>query len=277
MTMALQRAERRGVLAALLSRVLPSALLLGLLVACSAAQPPQPRASAGSTAADTRLSGWHYMSRSTQALQDDDAQNPAFLWVRDGQQRFERDCVGCHRDTGTKLREVATRYPAFDNASGRLQNLSQKIRQCHSQRVTSAASVVTEDSVLALESYLAWQARGVPIRAKNDPRLAPALEQGRRLWQQRLGQLDLSCSDCHDRLAGRRLAGSTIPQPHPTGYPIYRLEWQGLGSLQRRLRGCMTGVRAEPFSTDAPEWLALELYLKARAAGMAMDGPAVRP
>ena len=75
----------------------------------------------------------------------------------------------------------------------------------------------------------------------------------------------------------KSLGSSTIPQAHPTGYPVYRLEWQGLGSLQRRLRNCMTGVRAEPFKVDAPEWVELELYLARRAAGMAMDAPAVRP
>ena len=46
---------------------------------------------------------------------------------------------------------------------------------------------------------------------------------------------------------GRHLGGAPIPQAHPTGYPLYRLEWQGLGSLRRRLRNCMTGMRAEPY------------------------------
>jgi len=68
-----------------------------------------------------------------------------------------------------------------------------------------------------------------------------------------------------------------IPQGHPTGYPVYRLEWQSLGSLQRRLRNCMTGVRAEPFNYGAPPAVALELYLMERARGMPMDAPAVRP
>ena len=40
-----------------------------------------------------------------------------------------------------------------------------------------------------------------------------------------------------NRMAGQKLAAVTIPQGHPTGYPIYRLEWQTLGSLKRRLRG----------------------------------------
>ena len=76
---------------------------------------------------------------------------------------------------------------------------------------------------------------------------------------------------------GKRLGSSVIPQGHPTGYPIYRLDWQGMGSLQRRLRGCLTGVRAEPFPFGALEVVEIELYLAARAAGLPLETPAVRP
>ncbi len=110
-----------------------------------------------------------------------------------------------------------------------------------------------------------------------DPRLASWRERGQALYGQRVGQLDLACADCHDRHAGQRLAGSVIPQGHPTGYPIYRLEWQGMGSLQRRLRGCLTGVRAEPIAADSDDFTALELFLMQRAAGMLVETPAVRP
>jgi sulfur-oxidizing protein SoxA len=92
-----------------------------------------------------------------------------------------------------------------------------------------------------------------------------------------MGQLDFSCAQCHDEHAGQRLAGSTNPQAHPTGYPLYRLEWQTLGSLQRRLRGCMSGVRAEPYAYGAEELVELELYLARRAVGMRIEAPAVRP
>ncbi|MBL8324680.1 MAG: sulfur oxidation c-type cytochrome SoxA [Rubrivivax sp.] len=92
-----------------------------------------------------------------------------------------------------------------------------------------------------------------------------------------MGQLDLSCAQCHEQHAGRRLAGSAIPQGHATGYPIYRLEWQGMGTLQRRVRGCLTGVRAEPFGWDSDEMTALETYLAGRAAGLPVETPAVRP
>jgi sulfur-oxidizing protein SoxA len=68
-----------------------------------------------------------------------------------------------------------------------------------------------------------------------------------------------------------------VPQGHPNGYPLYRLEWQSLGSLQRRLRNCMIGVRAESYAYGSPEFVALEAYLTSRAGGMKIESPAVRP
>jgi cytochrome c len=68
-----------------------------------------------------------------------------------------------------------------------------------------------------------------------------------------------------------------IPQGHPNGYPEYRLEWQGMGSFYRRLRNCLTGVRAALFPPDAPEVAALELFMAWRAKGLPIETPAVRP
>jgi sulfur-oxidizing protein SoxA len=39
----------------------------------------------------------------------------------------------------------------------------------------------------------------------------------------------------------------------------------------------MVGVRAEPFAGDSIELVELELYLGARANGLAVETPAVRP
>ena len=117
----------------------------------------------------------------------------------------------------------------------------------------------------------------MPIATPNDAGMNAARERGRKLFTARMGQLDLSCAVCHDSNWGRRLAGAPIPQAHPVGYPIYRLEWQSVGSLQRRFRNCMTGVRAEAYTYDAPELDELEEFLMERAAGLAIETPAVRP
>jgi len=172
---------------------------------------------------------------------------------------------------------VATRYPAFDATLGRPLTLAGRIEQCRTRFVKAPPWPAENSDALALEIYVANASRGMPIAPPADTRLAPFVEQGRRLYFGRLGQLDFACSECHDRHAGGRLGGSTIPEGHPTGYPIYRLEWQTVGSLERRLRTCMAGVRAEPFAYGSAEMVALHLYLMQRAAGMALETPAVRP
>jgi sulfur-oxidizing protein SoxA len=235
-------------------------------------------------AAQERRSGFEDMARETQAMQRDDTMNPAMLWVLEGETLWSRpagpagrSCATCHGGAEGAMRGVAARHPAWDEATGAPMDLAGRIAQCRETRQEAPPLARESNGLLALTAFVAHQSRGMPISPPEDPRLAPARERGRALYAQRRGQLDLSCAQCHDDNPGRRLAGSTIPQAHPTGYPLYRLEWQGLGSLQRRLRGCMTGVRAEPFAYGAPEYTEIELFLMSRAAGMEMETPAVRP
>ncbi|MBS0448719.1 MAG: sulfur oxidation c-type cytochrome SoxA [Proteobacteria bacterium] len=234
--------------------------------------------------ADPPRSGYEDMTPQVQAMQDDDALNPAMLWVAEGESLWNapagtsaKSCAACHGDAAVSMKGVAARYPAFDDATGRPLDLRQRIRQCRVRHQQAAPLPEGSEDLLSLETYVARQSRGLPIAPPSDARLAPYRERGARWFRQRMGQLDLSCAQCHDDRAGQRLGGSTIPQAHPTGYPIYRLEWQGMGSLERRIRGCMTGVRAEPFAADSTELVELELYLAQRAAGLKVDAPAVRP
>ena len=112
---------------------------------------------------------------------------------------------------------------------------------------------------------------------KTIPRMQPVIASGRALFEGRQGQLNLSCAQCHNDNWGKELAGSIIPQAHSTGYPIYRLEWQNLGSLQRRLRNCCSACAPRLYPLGAPDAVALEAFLMWRARGMPMDAPAVRP
>ncbi len=224
---------------------------------------------------DARRSGLLDMQPATQALQRDDSQNPAWLWLKGGEQDFQRSCLACH--TPASLRGVATRYPAWDEVLGKPLTLQGRIQQCRVRHLKAAPWAAEDDTLLGLETFVAHASRGLPIAPPADARLRPWQQRGEALFRQPFGQLGLSCAQCHDANAGGRLAGSTIPQGHPTGYPLYRLEWQGLGSLQRRLRNCMTGVRAEPFAPGSDEFTAIEAYLMQRAAGMPLETPAVRP
>jgi sulfur-oxidizing protein SoxA len=233
---------------------------------------------------DQRRSGYDIMSPQTRAMQDDDTANPATLSVLDGEALWKRKagaagraCADCHGDAATSMKGVAARFPAFNAARGRPVNLDQQINICRTERQQAAPLAYESRDMLALSAYVGRQSRGLPIAVAVDERTKPSLEAGRATFNRRQGQLNLACNHCHDDNWGKSLAGNTIPQGHPTGYPLYRLEWQSLGSLQRRLRNCLTGMRAEPYAYGAPEYVDLELYLMWRARGMKLETPAVRP
>jgi sulfur-oxidizing protein SoxA len=224
------------------------------------------------------------MSPQTRAMQDDDTANPGLLWVLEGAALWGRKtgaagraCADCHGDARGSMQGVAARYPAFDPARGRPVDLEQRINRCRVERQQAPPLAWESRELLALTAYVARQSRGLPIDIAIDARTRPFLDAGRATWERRQGQLNLSCTQCHDANWGRQLAGNVIPQAHPTGYPLYRLEWQSLGSLQRRLRNCLVGMRAEPYEFGSPDFVDLELFLMWRARGMSMEAPAVRP
>lgn len=231
-----------------------------------------------------RRSGYADMARDTKAMQDDDTANPGMLTVLDGEAVWNakagtagKACADCHGDARTTMKAVAARYPAFEPTLGKPINLDQRINLCRTQRQQAQPLPYESKDLLALSAYVAMQSRGEKIAPPADQRLRPALDAGRERFTARQGQLNLACSHCHDDNWGKKLAGNAIPQGHPNGYPLYRLEWQSLGSLQRRLRNCMIGMRAEPYPYGAPEYVELELYLMWRARGMTIETPAVRP
>jgi sulfur-oxidizing protein SoxA len=253
------------------------AILVALLLIADAARAAEIPPAA-------RRSGASFMTPDTRAMQDDDTANPGMLWVLDGEALWnrkagaaEKACADCHHDARDTMKGVAARYPAFDDALGRPVNLEQRINLCRANHQQATALAYESRDLLALAAFVARQSRGMAIETGADPRLEPFVAKGRELFTRRQGQLNLGCANCHDDNWDKRLAGSAITQAHPTGYPLYRLEWQSLGSLQRRLRACMTGVRAQAYDYGAPELVELELFLMSRARGMAMEAPAVRP
>jgi sulfur-oxidizing protein SoxA len=240
-------------------------------------------ARAGEIPAPERRSGYEQISAETKAMQDDDSANPGMLWVLDGEALWNAKageagsaCADCHGDGTQSMKGVAARHPAFDAVRGKPVGINSRINICRVERQRTEAFPPESKDMLALGAFIARQSRGMPIES-DERALKPLIEAGRDIFNRRQGHLDLSCAHCHEANWGRKLAGIPLSQGHPTGYPLYRLEWQTFGSLQRRLRSCLFGMRAETYPYGAPEYLALEAYLMWRARGMPMESPAVRP
>ena len=233
--------------------------------------------------ADQRRSGYDNMSAATRAMQDDDGANPASLAVLDGEALWKRkageagkSCQDCHGEAES-MRGVSARYPAFSPAKGRPIDIEQRVNLCRTEQQKAPPLAHESRDLLALTVFVGKQSRGLPIAVADDAKTRPFIEAGRKIYAARQGQLNLSCQTCHDDNWGQKLAGVPLVQGHPNGYPLYRLEWQSVGSLQRRLRNCMIGMRAETYPYGSDEYVDLELFLMWRARGMTVETPAVRP
>lgn len=251
--------------------ILILAVAAGAIAAAADERPTSPRA------------GIEFQSPATQVLQGDDSANPGMLWVERGRALWAepagagvRACSGCHGDAAQSMAGVAARLPALDAASGRLMNLEGRINACRVSRQGAPAFAYESQELLGLTAFISLHSRGRARTVAIDGAAAPYFEAGRRFYQARQGQMNLACGQCHDDNVGRKLRGDTISQGQTHGWPAYRLDWQAMGSLQRRLRACSLGVRAEVLDYGAPEYLALELYLAWRGGSLPLESPGVR-
>ena len=187
--------------------------------------------------------------------------------------------------TGTRaasMKGVAARYPAWDAAAGRIVDLEDRINACRVERQRAPP----------LRARIGGPARADD--ARRDAIARPADRRRRRrsgargvrarartFYYERHGQMNLAVRELPRAERGqapaarRRSARATA-----NACPAYRLEWQALGSLQRRLRACLFGIRAEMPPEGAPELTELELYLAwraQRAAARDAGRPALAP
>jgi L-cysteine S-thiosulfotransferase len=252
-------------------------LLLALCCATADAAPPRV------LPVDSLRSGITFAGEDVRSMQADDGANPGMLWVERGEKLWHeaagsaaKSCASCHGDARGTMRGVAARYPAYDKSAEQVLDLEARIADCRSRRQQADALTRESEDLLALTTYVAFASRGMAMAVSVDGASAAAFERGRAFYEQRHGQMNLSCANCHEQNWGKRLFNETISQGHATAFPAYRLEWQGVGSLQRRIRACLFGIRAEMPPSGAPVLTDIELYLAWRAQGLPLETPGVR-
>jgi sulfur-oxidizing protein SoxA len=227
--------------------------------------------------------GSEFSGAEVRAMQADEFGNPGMLWVTRGERlwrepagRDGKACASCHGEAPASIKGVATRYPQVDKAAGQLVNIAGRVNLCRERHQHAEPWALESEPLLALTAYVTYQSRGLPISVKTDGEAATHFERARERYYRRVGQMNLSCAQCHERNWGRTLFNETVSQGHGTGWPAYRLEWQNFGSLQRRLRACYSGLRAEMPEYGSRELVELELFLAWRATGLPIETPGVR-
>ena len=216
-------------------------------------------------------------------LQGDDFANPALpaldkggrLWKQVAG-KSDKSCQSCHGELSSSMKGVATRYPAIDKASGTLFNLEDRIRQCRQQNQKAPEWPFESEELLAVTLYVTSASNGMPIQVNIEGKAQPHFEAGQKIFMARQGQMNLACTQCHDQRYGIKLFTDKLSQGQPNAYPAYRIEWQRMASLERRLRFCYNGVRAETPAWGHMDMRNISLYLMWRAQGLKIEVPSVR-
>lgn len=254
------------------------AALIIVLVGCAKATTPEISAKS-EIPHDEIVSGSSFLTPETLAQQEDNFENPGFIWVEAGAALFEDStentpsCASCHED---RLVGAAATYPKIDPETGALLNLEMRVNACRERHQNQTPLSYDSDDLLSLTAFVAHQSKGKVTDVSIDGIAADIYNRGEAAFFTRRGQMNFSCAQCHNDNWGKKLRGDTISQGHGNGFPAYRFEWEEMGSLHRRLQDCDAGVRAEPRPLGDAHYLALELYLAKRAKGLPLESPAIR-
>ena len=228
-------------------------------------------------------SGNAFLSASMQAMQKDPMTNPISLWLDKGNALWtgtdrQASCTQCHGPIENS-KALASQFPKWSSKFKKLINLEDQILEC-SQRTSRPYQSLEDANVLALSALVHHQSQNQAIQLKphdsHKEQWQRELNVGAQLFTQRIGRMNLACSHCHDQNVGKKMQADIISPGHPTGFPIYKMSWQGMGSIDRRIRACYSGVQAEIPQPGSRELRQLELFLKMRAEGMTLDGPSLR-
>ena len=182
----------------------------------------------------------------------------------------------CFKNGGIGIRQ---NYPYFDAASGEVKTLEQEINEC---RVKNGEKPLKwkKGPIAEISAYMASTSNGKELNVvvPNDPRALAWYERGKRHFYQKRGQLNLSCANCHKDNAGNRIRADVLSPAlgHPTHFPVWRLKWNGLGTLHRRYGGCNKQVRAKPFPAQSAEYRALEYFHTYMSNGIEVNAPSTR-
>lgn len=184
--------------------------------------------------------------------------------------------ASCFPNGGKGIRQ---NYPYFDADSGQVKTLEGEINECRTNNGEKPLKWKVGD-IAAISAYMASTSNGKKLNVEipNDPRALEAYNRGKQHFYAKRGQLNLSCANCHKDSAGRMVRADTLSPSlgHPSHFPVWRLKWNGFGTMHRRYGGCNKQVRAKPFKAQSDEYKALEYFHTYMSNGIPVNAPSTR-
>ena len=229
---------------------------------------------------DTIYSGWRFRTEQTQAMEMDDFENPAMVFVDQALDMFEtvdgtegKACSSCHESVEAFAGLSASMPRVVD---GKVQTMEDLLNAHRAEKMGAEPWKWSGVEMQSMVALIGLQSRGMPVNVAIDGDAAPFWEQGKEMYYTRFGQLELSCANCHEDNWGNMIRADHLSQGQTNGFPTYRLKQAALISRHNRFRGCIRDTIGETFAEGSDEFRALELYVASRGNGLSVETPAVR-
>lgn len=205
---------------------------------------------------------------------------PYEISIDDGQELYTtpfkngKKYAGCFEKGGIG---IAHTYPRFEK--GKVKTLAAAINDC---RVTNGEKPLPylKGKIASILAYMANTSRGKPIAIKipDNPAAIAAYEDGKRIYFTRRGPRAFACYSCHWEAAGSKIRGNELSPTvgQATHFPSYRSKWGGVGTIQRRYKGCMKNIGAKPPKQQTEAMNNLEYFHRFLSNGIPMNAPGTR-
>jgi sulfur-oxidizing protein SoxA len=189
-------------------------------------------------------------------------------------------CVTCHSDAKASFATWAAHMPKWEPRLAKVMGVEEFITR-HAKATTGATWLMQSDENLAMAVYLRNIANGETLAVDtSSPEAKAAIERGKKLTTIKLGQLNLSCMDCHSAEKGglKWIRGQWLGEQRGQldHFPTWRTSLLQIWDIRKRFQWCQVNIRADELPPDAKEYGDLELFLASANNGLKMNVPGIR-
>ncbi|MCT7510376.1 sulfur oxidation c-type cytochrome SoxA [Aliarcobacter cryaerophilus] len=171
-------------------------------------------------------------------------------------------------------------YPYYDKNKKELISLTKAVNDClrangEKEWGTKKGPMAEFQAYWVNESKEAGKKFNIKINSKAEKE---AYERGKEYYYSQRGYLKLSCATCHIQGSGQRVRNEVLSPllGQVTHFPVLRLKWTDIGTVERRLSGCVVDQGQVPPKDESQTMIELIYFLAYMSNDMPVDGPDVR-
>jgi sulfur-oxidizing protein SoxA len=208
------------------------------------------------------------------------AENAEAFWTSRGPSA--KACADCHEGgVARAMRGVATRYPRFVKAYGRVMSVEDFL-EVHAPETTGNALPSESAESLAMTMLVKRASNGLPVQVDvSSAEARAAMVRGKATFYRKVGERNHACADCHtvEGAAGKFLGGRVLADVRrglTRHFPTWRTDRAEVWDMRKRFQWCMTPLGMNMLAADSIEYAELELYLTAFDNGKPLSVPGIR-